>query len=224
MSRGLLICAHGTDDAAGQAVVASLTAQVADLLPGVDVRAAYVDVQEPTLPTAVEEAAGRHHSVVVVPLLLSYGYHVAVDVRKAVEPHPHVIARGQLGPRPLLVDVLHDRLLEAGVAPERPVVVGVAGSSRAAAAQDAEKTRRMLADRWDGPVRVGYLSAMAPTVPEVLAEMPDAAIATYLVGPGFFQRKLQRAGAHAVSAPLGDDPRLAQLLAAGYAGQRPESR
>lgn len=62
MSRGLLICAHGTDDAAGQAVVASLTAQVADLLPGVDVRAAYVDVQEPTLPTAVEEAAAASTS------------------------------------------------------------------------------------------------------------------------------------------------------------------
>ncbi|MFW5898994.1 MAG: sirohydrochlorin chelatase, partial [Jiangellaceae bacterium] len=69
----LIAAAHGTRHAAGRAAIAELRAAVAAARPGLDVVEAYVDedVQRPGL-TEVLDAAGP---AVVVPLLLSAGYH-----------------------------------------------------------------------------------------------------------------------------------------------------
>jgi len=77
----LIACAHGTSSPHGAAEVNALRDGIAGLRPGLDVREAYVDVQDPDLPAVV---AGLPAGVtaVVVPLLLSVGYHVKVDIAR----------------------------------------------------------------------------------------------------------------------------------------------
>ena len=51
----------------------------------------------------------------VVPLLLSVGYHVKVDIARAVKSRPGSAAAAPLGPDPRLAKLLDQRLREAGV-------------------------------------------------------------------------------------------------------------
>lgn len=215
VSTALVVCAHGTDDPDGQQVVRSLTEQVARSRPDLTVRDAYVDVQSPSLPEVVNELVAQHDSVVVVPVLLSSGFHTEVDVAQAAE-HDRVSAAGALGPHELLAEVLVDRLRDAGAHPVDEVVLAVAGSSRAAGAADAERMCALLQDAWRGRVRLGYLAAREPSVVDAIASARGTgkrvAVASYLLGPGFFQHRLRRSGADVVADPLGDDPRLADLV------------
>ena len=225
MTRALVVCAHGTDNPQGQAVVRSIVAQVARRRPDLTVREAYVDVQQPELPQVVNDLAAQHDSGVVVPLLLSSGFHTEVDVAQAVAAHPHAHAAPALGPHALLAQVLVDRLVDAGATLNAPVELAVAGSSRAAGATDAERMRDLLAERWAGTVALGYLAARQPSVDDavrvVAAEHggdPGAVVvASYLRGSGFFHDRLTGLGAR-VSAPLGDDPRLAELVLRRFEG------
>lgn len=225
MTRALVVCAHGTDNPQGQAVVRSIVAQVARRRPDLTVREAYVDVQQPELPHVVNELAAHHDSVVVVPLLLSSGFHTEVDVAQAVAAHPHAHAAPALGPHALLAKVLVDRLVDAGATLDASVVLAVAGSSRAAGATDAERMRELLAERWAGTVALGYLSARQPSVADAVrvvaaehgGDPSEVVVASYLIGPGFFHDRLGGLGAR-VSAPLGDDPRLAELVLRRFEG------
>ncbi|PUB28974.1 sirohydrochlorin ferrochelatase [Promicromonospora sp. AC04] len=97
MAAILIGTSHGTDDPAGQAAVRALLDGVRAARPELDVREAFVDVQQPevgeVLAGAVRDAgavgAGAASSdggpaAVVVPLLLSTGYHVRHDIAQAV--------------------------------------------------------------------------------------------------------------------------------------------
>nr|BFE72650.1 hypothetical protein GCM10020092_059510 [Actinoplanes digitatis] len=75
----LLAVAHGTRSAAGQAQIRDLVDRVACRRPDVDVRLAFADVQHPRVGEAIQGP-----DTVVVPLLLSSGYHVRVDIAEAV--------------------------------------------------------------------------------------------------------------------------------------------
>lgn len=208
----VVLVAHGTRDDAGRAVVDELVARVARLLPGAEVGCAYVDVQEPLVADAVAaHAPGR--AVVVVPLLLSRGYHVQQDVGRAVAARPGTVATAPLGPDPALVPVLLDRLAATGASPREACVLVGAGSRLPEASQDVTKMADLLAAARPGPVGVGYCSAASPTVAEAVsaAGRPVTAL-PYLLAPGFFQRYLDAAGADRVAAPLGADPRVADLV------------
>ncbi|HET7139932.1 MAG TPA: CbiX/SirB N-terminal domain-containing protein, partial [Arthrobacter sp.] len=108
----MIACAHGTSSTQGAAEVNALRAAITALRPGLDVREAYVDVQQPDL---VDVVAGLPEGVpaVVVPLLLSVGYHVKVDIARAVKSRPGSLAAAPLGPDPRLAALLDQRLREA---------------------------------------------------------------------------------------------------------------
>ena len=91
----LIACAHGTSSTEGAAEVNALRAGIGSLRPGLDVREAYVDVQEPELP-AVVAGLPAGETAVVVPLLLSVGYHVKVDIARAVKSRPDTRATSRL--------------------------------------------------------------------------------------------------------------------------------
>src|SRR5690606_8859303 len=82
MSEVLVACSHGTDDARGRSAVATIVADVARLAPEIDVREAFVDVQSPSL-VEVAAATTPAEDVVIVPLLLSAGFHTYVDIAEA---------------------------------------------------------------------------------------------------------------------------------------------
>ena len=120
MTPVLVACAHGTRSPAGRRLMAELALAARELRPGLDTTAAFVDVQPPTVADVVAGLAAEGRRAVVVPLLLSGGYHVHVDIADAVRGSAGVVAARPLGPDPRLVEVLTDRLLAAGADPADP--------------------------------------------------------------------------------------------------------
>jgi sirohydrochlorin ferrochelatase len=224
----LVACAHGTRNPTGRRLVAELALAARDLRPGLVTTAAFVDVQPPTVVDVVAGLAAEGRPAVVVPLLLSGGYHVHVDIAGAVAAHPGAVAAAPLGPDPRLVAVLADRLVQAGADPTdagTAVVLAAAGSSDPRAVADVERTAALLQQRWAGPVTTGYGSAARPTVPDAVAAARAAGarrvvVAAYLLAPGHFADRLADAGADAVTAPLLPDDRVAAVLLDRYDAAR----
>lgn len=220
----LIACSHGTDNPQGRAVISHLVGQVRELLPDVEVLETYVDVQYPQVDEVVNcVASGR--PVVVVPLLLSGGFHVNVDIASAVKFRASTgsptVAAAPLGPDPRLASILVDRLDAAGAQPGDAVVVAAAGSSDESAALDVEQIVADVAASWEGPVSVGYAASAAPRVAVATdlarsalggSEHGRVAVATYLLAPGFFSKRIAEAGADLVSEPLGAHPLVAQII------------
>jgi len=248
----LVGCSHGTNDLTGREVIRALLDDVRAARPDLDVREAFVDVQQPevadvvtsvvapdAVPDVVTGGAGEPggpeaepvvgpRDAVVVPLLLSGGFHVSVDVAESVADRGpgsgNAAAATPLGPDPRLVDLLADRLAEAGVRPDDAVVIAAAGSSRPGAARDVEELAAGLRERHPGPVSVGYGAMAKPSVPDAVAAARTAlapgarvVVAAYLLAPGFFYDRVLEAGADVVTAPLAPDARLTEIVLDRYA-------
>ncbi len=223
---GVLVgCSHGTADPAGRATIHALLAGVARARPELDVREAFVDVQQPEVAGVVRgalaDAGPAGGPVVVVPLLLSAGFHVHVDVAASVAG-TRAVAADPLGPDPRLVDLVLERLDQVGTRPRDAVVLAAAGSSDPRAAAAVERVAEALRDRRGGDVAVGYGSGCDPRVPVAVAAARErlarrggggrVVVASYLLAPGFFHDRLATAGADTVTAPLGADPRVVQVV------------
>lgn len=213
----LVACSHGTRDSAGRQAIDQLRAAVAALRPELTVVEAYVDVQQPEL-SDVLDAVGP---AVVVPVLLSAGYHVHVDVAQAVvAAGPGARMGAALGPDQVLVDVLAQRLGEAAVSAEHAVVMAAAGSSDPRAVTDVEQTANELSRRIGRPVLPAFASAAEPRVDRAVAQSRSdgrpVAIASYLLAPGFFYAQLGAADADVVTAPLLPHAAIAELVIRRY--------
>ncbi|AKT52587.1 sirohydrochlorin chelatase [Arsenicicoccus sp. oral taxon 190] len=218
----LLLVAHGTRSAKGQRTVTGIAERLRERRPELQVELAYVDVQEPHVGDRVAALTAAGLPVVVVPLLLSLGYHVEVDIARAVAGRESVCATWALGPDPILAEILVDRAREAGAEPGDALVVAAAGSSRERAQADVDALVAEVARRWAGPVSVGYGSAAAPTIAEAVTAARAAGsrgvvVAAYLIGPGHFADVVTRAGADRTTEPLGTHPRLLTLVEQRYA-------
>ncbi len=214
----LICCSHGTDNLAGRFAIRRLADAVRAARPGLDVRESFVDVQHPQIAEVVDGVVAEGGDAVVVPVLLSTGYHIRVDIGRAVRAHPgRAVAAGALGPDERLALMLVERLVQSGARPDDAVVLAAAGSSSPGAAVDVEAMAEALRREWDGAITVGYCSSAQPTVAEAVAEARTAgaervAVASYLLAPGFFHDRLASAGADLVTTPLAPDPRLADLV------------
>lgn len=211
----LAAISHGTASPDGQAAVAALVGATRDLAGGngsvSDIRLGHVDVQDPDVPATLS-ALRPQQPAVLVPLLLSAGYHVNVDMRQAAEGagRPTTVT-GALGPDPRLAAALEQRLREAGGNPEEDVLIlAGAGSSHQNAVVDVQATAQLLQDRLNRSVQDAYLAFASPHVAEAVsaarAENPQRRIAviSYLLAPGYFQDQLKKQGADLVTAPLLD--------------------
>jgi len=221
----LLAVAHGSRDPGAQQAVRSIAGRAAGLAPGTEVRAAFVQNAEPSLADALAAAGPRH--VVIVPLLLSAGYHLSQDIGEAAARAGIPVA-APLGPGPGLVPALADRLRAAGTPPGTPVVLAAAGSTDPRAAGDVRNQAALLAAHLQAPVLAAFASAGRPTVAEAVAALAartggPVAVASYLLAPGVFAGRLRASGAAWVSDPLGDHPAVAALVVERFratAGQR----
>jgi len=231
----MIACAHGTSSVQGAAEVNALRDAIAALRPGLDVREAYVDVQQPDL---VDVVAGlpEGESAVVVPLLLSVGYHVKVDIARAVKSRPGSLAAAPLGPDPRLAALLDQRLREAGVTDRDSIVLAAAGSSNPNAAVSVEELAGQLGELRSNRIVPAYGASAKPSVPDAVAMLREEAeggagagesagavdlggrvvVASYLLAPGYFHDQLAKAGADLVTEPLLPSPVLAEIALERY--------
>jgi sirohydrochlorin ferrochelatase len=212
----LVACSHGTNDPVGRQAIDQLRDAVSALRPELAVVEAYVDVQQPELSEVLRDSG----PAVVVPVLLSSGYHVHVDIADAVAAAgPAVRMAAALGPDPALVEVLVERL-EAAMSGDPAVVLAAAGSSDRRAVKDVERTASELAGRLGRQVVPAYASAAEPRVDRAVAQLRSdgrrVVIASYLLAHGFFYDQLGQADADIVTAPLLPHQAIAQVVLRRY--------
>ncbi len=206
----LLAISHGTASVEGQAAVAALVAAVAARLPDVTVRLGHVDVQQPDVAASLDSLPSGQ-PVVIVPLLLSAGYHVRVDLAKETAGRAGVTIAPALGPDSRLVDALLTRLAPLDPRPDDTVVLAVAGSSDERANDDCRRIGEMLGERLGRDVAVGFLAAADPRVGAAVSAARESAagrviVADYLLAPGYFHDLAVRlADGSPVARPLLDD-------------------
>ena len=204
----LLAISHGTASLPGRAAIERLMDAVARRLPDVTVRLGHVDVQQPDVAASLD-AIPEAQPVVIVPLLLSAGYHVRVDLREKSAGRDDVTIAPALGPDARLVEVLAARL-ETLDSDGAAVVLAVAGSSDGRANDDCRTIGAMLAERLSRDVAVGFLAAAEPRLGDAVAAAGSGGapvvVADYLLAPGYFHDLAVRvAGGAAVARPLLDD-------------------
>jgi sirohydrochlorin ferrochelatase len=223
----LVLVAHGTRDEAGTALIGRLADAVADLLPGVEVRPAFVDVRPPTVAEVLDQVLDPSGpAAVVVPAFLAAGYHVRSDLPAQVAAAGYtgrVRLTPLLGPDPAVIAAAADRLLRAGWRPDDVVVLGAAGSRDPRAAEDLRRAAAALSRRLGSEVRAGYLASGEPRLPELVERLRRGpafgrrvTAASWLLAPGFFQRRLQDCGADRVSEPLGVHAAVVRAVVARY--------
>ncbi|MFG3204933.1 sirohydrochlorin chelatase [Streptomyces sp. NPDC048192] len=224
----LVLVAHGSRDPRALETVQALAERVRELRPAVPVRLGHIELNEPLLPDTL--AALGDTSAVLVPLLLSRGYHVKRDIPELAAAAPARTRRAApLGPHPLLAEALYDRLVEAGwptamdAATRRAsaVVLAAAGSRDPDSATDTRRTARLLADRLGVPVVPAYASAATPAVPTAVRALTArgrhrVAVASYFTAPGRFATQCADAAPWTASAPLGTHPAMARLVLHRY--------
>jgi sirohydrochlorin ferrochelatase len=220
MTPTLLAVSHGTADPRGQDVVQRLVEHVRARLVGVEVRQAFVDVQQPDLGSVLESIDGP---VTVVPLLLGAGFHVHVDISEAVRERmaaggPTRTAR-TLGPDAALTGLMADRLTAAGLVDRDAVVLAVAGSNDVRARLGADRAASMLSARLGRRVRVGHLGgagrSLSAVVDEARAGLPPGGrvvAVNYLLAPGHFNDRLNCGPADVVTGPLAGGVQLDERL------------
>ncbi|MFG3494007.1 sirohydrochlorin chelatase [Streptomyces sp. NPDC047928] len=226
----LVAVAHGSRDPRAVPAVTALLDRVRELRPGLPVRLGHIELNAPLL-TDTLDALPDGGDAIAVPLLFGRGYHVKHDLpaaAAAAAPRLRVRVADPLGPHPLLVEALHDRLAEAGWRPghaARPgtgVVLAAAGSRDPDSAAGTRRLAALLSARLGGvPVVAAYASAATPTVPEAVRALAArgrhrVAVASCFTAPGLFATRAAAAAPWIAAAPIGPHPALARLVLHRY--------
>lgn len=224
----LVVVAHGSRDPRALSTVRTLLDKVRDLRPGLPVHLGHIELNEPLLPDTL--ASLGDSEAILVPLLLSRGYHVKRDIPEmAAATRVRARVAAPLGPHPLLVETLYSRLIEAGwrtrmneaTRRESAVVLAAAGSRDPASKVDTGRTAQLLSERLGVPVVPAYATTAAPTVPDAIRALAASgrtrvAVASYFTAPGRFATESAEAAQWIASAPLGTHPAMARLLLHRY--------
>ena len=203
----LVLAAHGTVSAAGHRDLVAIVRNLHRLRPEQAVELGFVDVLLPRVEDVLESL---RRPAVLVPALLSTGYHVSADIPRAVRRRNEALISRHLGPDPLLTRALVDALAVArGSAAPGPVALVATGSSDPAAQADVEAAAADLAAALGVPVRATSLADPA-------LHLRGVEVATYLLAEGRMRDSIAaRAaedGATVVSAPIGPHPAVAELI------------
>jgi sirohydrochlorin ferrochelatase len=226
-SLGLI--SHGTSSALGQSLIEALSEAVTDDLRArglVDeVILGHVDVQDPGVDEVIDRLPADRPAV-LVPLLLSPGYHVHVDLAEALEGagDRDIRLAPTLGPDPRLARILAERLPR--LHDDDEVVLAAAGSSDERANASCEEMGRLLADELGRAVSVGFLAGGGAPLKTIVEQNRQSGcrlvIANYLLAPGFFddlaRTLISEADSSAESAPasvsdMGSDAEQGTVLA-----------
>jgi sirohydrochlorin ferrochelatase len=207
----LIYAPHGTGFPPGLAVLHELAGAVQAARPEHRVRTAFLDVARPRLSDVLDDLTGPS---VVVPAVLSSGYHVHSDLPQVLAGRNCVRAAMALGPSRRIGLAVADRLSAArGHRPAAELVVLVAaGSSDPSAQADLRVAAADLAAILGGPVELAVLSGPGARLGDVVGSRRGDAVevATYLLGPGHFEQELRATAAElgivTIADPIGAHP------------------
>lgn len=196
MQPALGLISHGTSSPAGRSVISALAEAVAATLRqrGVTdtVVLGHVDVQTPDV-AEVLAALPRKRPSILVPLLLSPGYHVHVDLAEAVAAAGaggtrDIRVAPTLGPDARLAELLALRL--PALAADDDIVLAAAGSSDERANDASREVGELLAGRLGRPVRTAFLAGDHDNLRDIVEQKSGLGerlvVANYLLAPGYF--------------------------------------
>ncbi|SDS95097.1 sirohydrochlorin chelatase [Microlunatus soli] len=219
----VVLLAHGSRHPHGVASIDTLAAAVAERT-GLDVRTAYLDLNQPDLAAAAAGlAADGRRSAVIVPLLFTPAFHARTDApatiaAAATSSGIELITADIIGTSDALLDLLQTAAAAAAVPDHGPVLLTSVGSSRPEAnAAVADLAERLAAVR-GAPVRAAFATC-APRAVDAVADDPDlAGVLALFVGRGLLLDSIAAAASDRgipISAPLEDA--LVPLVVERYA-------
>ncbi len=239
-SSAIVLIGHGSrvNDANGALLrIAELLAETLE----VTVIPAFVELSEPSVPTALAKAAELADEIVVLPFMLFAASHVKSDIpfhiQTARKRHPHVrfAQAAPIGLHAKIVEILGDRVRSAMEGTGTQDHAGTAvllvgrGSSDPDANSDLAKLGRLFGEgRSFIAVEIAFCGVTRPLVPEALHRLARlrpqrVVVIPYLFFAGTLEQRLQtdliefRAKypwiEARLAAVLGIEPRLCEILA-----------
>ena len=210
----ILATSHGTDSSEGRQAIALVRAELQKLLHErstsdgreYKVHEAYVDVQTPSVDE-VAQALPDDEPCVIVPVLLSTGFHTQVDLRRAARTSGvkdiHIAA--SLGPDARLAHLQRTRLEEIGW--HEKIAAGSAAPPIVQGAADMQRAADLLAEVLHTPTRNAFIAAIEPTIIDIARQEQPRFASPYLLADGFFAKKMRRdieavSASTIVAAPL----------------------
>lgn len=201
----LVIAIHGTRVVEGQAVGRAFVERVRGMLPGVDVRDAYVELDTPTIDDAVTDSVTEHpgQPCVVVPLMLGVGGHVRDDIPEAIAaarervPGATVVQTPHLGPDPRLRGAVIERVASV-LGDWSPVDVGAVFLGRGCSVTEANADHARLArvigeEAGYGFTVPAYIQVVRPSLADALEQLYAVGLRRIVVAPNYmFAGLLQR--------------------------------
>ena len=218
----LVLTAHGSADPRAAATTHAVAEQIRRQRPGVDVRNAFCEQTSPNLRAVLSTLSG---DAVVAPLLLASAYHANIDIPAMIaDTGARVRQADVLGEDARLLQVMHQRLAEAGVRgddPELGVLVVAVGSSWDAVNARTAGIAPALADgtRWAGAI-TAFATGPRPSVDAAAKRLRRRGATRLVIAPWFLAHgritdrvaDFARANDIAMTQPLGAHPLVAATV------------
>ncbi|OBF12210.1 sirohydrochlorin ferrochelatase [Mycobacterium sp. ACS4054] len=225
----LVLTAHGSRDPRSGANARAVADRLAGMRPDLDVRLAFLELNEPNF---VDVLAGLPDSRrgVVAPLLLASAYHARLDIPKQiVKAGAHGVRQADvLGEDERLVSVLRERLAEVGVSPLDEglgvMVVAIGSSNTAANARTSTVASRLaVGTRWVAAT-TAFATRPEASVARAAAQLRGGGARRLVIAPWFLAPGLltdgvstfARDNAIPMAAPLGAHRLVAETVLDRY--------
>lgn len=203
----LVAVTHGAPSAANREAVIRLVDAVASERPDLGVSISFVDASNADVAASL--AAEAEPDAVIVPLVLSAGFHVRTGLSLGLAR----IGGGarlaaELGPDDRIVSVLAERLDAQGLTDGDAVLLAAAGSNDPRAVRECFETARRLGHRLGRSVTVGFIAAAIPRLHDAIEMIREVhpgsrvVVGPYLLAPGTFYDAASAAGADLMADPL----------------------
>lgn len=222
MRRTLILCAHGTADRRGRAILSGLANAVRRELSDVVIAESFVPNGVSEGPTVAQVVGATSGPRTVVPLM-GFGDRQAREaILDAADLDPTVTVGAPLGPDWVLAEVGVRRLMEAQARPGDTIVLAAERVCDDQSIADVGQAARLLSAVWGGAVHVGSIGggdvSLADAVDVARAHGQRVVVSPYVLAPCEAFSQMSEAGADVVTAPLLDasapDPRLISLVCA----------
>ena len=241
----LLLLGYGSHDPRVAQISQEIRAGLLEIRPELDIHVAFLDefdgepLAHPCPPSGMQAITklvkARVSEVVIVPLLLSDAFHAHAEVPaliaqiNAAYPNLRVTASRPVGPEAQLLSVVDRRLRDAlrvrRVAELDGLVFAAAGSSDIRSNAIVARRARQWATHHRLPCVTAYATGSGPTAAEAVRTLRSQgrrhiAVGSWFLAPGLLwtrQAELAlEAGAVAVSAPMGGEPEIAEVVLMRY--------